>query len=58
MAVEMYMPQGRQPFIDSWLSSLDEAVTFGAILPADAERLRSVVQNANLGASGERKVPM
>jgi hypothetical protein len=58
MPVETYMPQGKAAFVDAWLASLDEAVTFGAILPADAEQLRLTVQNANLGAASERKTPM
>ncbi len=58
MTPETYMPRGKQSFIDSWLASLDEAVLFNAILPADAERLRAVVETANLGSTGEQKVPM
>ena len=39
----------RAAFDDAWLAALDRAVTSGAILDADAVRLRAVVRDAALG---------
>jgi hypothetical protein len=51
-----YMPQGKQAFIDSWDAALEDAMALGAIVPADAEHLRTTVANAKLGEIDNSKV--